>query len=160
MGDDSCLWGCGFESRRSILDGHDISSHWFVVKIVLFVCLKRPKINKKRPGLGPFLKKKNITTQVAATPTWVRFSFVFFSFQPSRPCCCWPSKFCWLFFTDKIEQHANVVLSFFLSFFLSFYNILFSIFRWWRLFLFFLSQHISFLFYREKWQFLTSTALC
>ena len=28
MGDDSCLKGCGFESRRNILNGHlDIFSH-------------------------------------------------------------------------------------------------------------------------------------
>ena len=43
MGDDSC---CGFESRHHILDGHDIFSHWFVVKKCM-VCLKRLKINEK-----------------------------------------------------------------------------------------------------------------
>ena len=53
MGDDSCLWGRGFESRHRILDIHDI------FHIVLFVCLKRPKINKKRLGLAHFFKKKN-----------------------------------------------------------------------------------------------------
>ena len=38
MGDDSCSKGCGFKSRRRILDGHlNIFSHSFVVKIVLFV---------------------------------------------------------------------------------------------------------------------------
>ena len=37
MGGDSCSKGRGFESRRRILDGHDIFSHLFVVKIVLFV---------------------------------------------------------------------------------------------------------------------------
>ena len=37
MGDDSCLRGHGFESPRCILDGHDIFSHSFVVKIVLLV---------------------------------------------------------------------------------------------------------------------------
>ena len=35
MGDDSCSRGHGFESRCRILDGH--FSHWFVIKIVLFV---------------------------------------------------------------------------------------------------------------------------
>ena len=40
------------------LDGIDIFLHWFVVKIVLiFVCLKRPKINEKEAGVGPFFKK-------------------------------------------------------------------------------------------------------
>ena len=37
MGGDLRSEGHGFESRRRILDGHDIFSHWFVVKIVLFV---------------------------------------------------------------------------------------------------------------------------
>ena len=35
MGDDSCSKGCGFESRRRILDGHFFT--FFVVKIVMFV---------------------------------------------------------------------------------------------------------------------------
>ena len=37
MGGDSRSKGCGFESWHRILDGHDIFSHWFAVKIVLFV---------------------------------------------------------------------------------------------------------------------------
>ena len=37
LGDDSCSSGCGFESLRCILDGHDIFLHGFVIKIVLFV---------------------------------------------------------------------------------------------------------------------------
>ena len=37
MGDISCLRDCGFESRCRIQDGHDIFSHLFVIKIVLFV---------------------------------------------------------------------------------------------------------------------------
>ena len=48
MGDDSCSRGRGFKFRHHILDGHDIFSHQFVVKIV--VCLKRPKINEKEAG--------------------------------------------------------------------------------------------------------------
>ena len=37
MGDDLCLGGRGFESRRRILDGQlDFFSHLFAVKIVLF----------------------------------------------------------------------------------------------------------------------------
>ena len=51
MGRDSCPKGHRFESRYHILDGH--FSHIFVVKICN-VCLKRPKINKKRPGLAHF----------------------------------------------------------------------------------------------------------
>ena len=48
MGDDSCSRGCGFESRRRILNGHFFT----------FVCLKRPKINRKKAEVGPsFLKK-------------------------------------------------------------------------------------------------------
>ena len=37
MGGDSCSEGHGFESQRRILDGHDIFSHIFVVKIEVFV---------------------------------------------------------------------------------------------------------------------------
>ena len=44
MGDDSCSRGRGFESRHRITDGHDI------------VCFKRPKINEKEAGVGPFEK--------------------------------------------------------------------------------------------------------
>ena len=53
MGGDSRSEGHGFESRHRILDGH--FSHIFVVKICN-VCLKRPKINKKEAGVGPFKK--------------------------------------------------------------------------------------------------------
>ena len=37
MGGDACSEGRGFKSQRRILDGHDIFSHIFVVKIVMFV---------------------------------------------------------------------------------------------------------------------------
>ena len=37
MGGDSCSNGRGFESRHCILEGHNIFSHIFVVKIVMFV---------------------------------------------------------------------------------------------------------------------------
>ena len=49
MGEDSCLRGHGFESLHRILGGH--FSHEFNVKIV---CLKRLKINKKRPVIAHF----------------------------------------------------------------------------------------------------------
>ena len=51
MGDDSCLRGCGFESQRHILDGHFFTI--FCCKNCI-VCLKRPKINEKGAGVGPF----------------------------------------------------------------------------------------------------------
>ena len=51
MGDNSCLRGGGFESQHCILDGHDMFSHLFFVKIVLFV-VKDQKCTKKRPGLA------------------------------------------------------------------------------------------------------------
>ena len=37
MGGDLCYEGCGFESRRHLLDGHNIFSQIFVVRIVMFV---------------------------------------------------------------------------------------------------------------------------
>ena len=55
MGGDSCLEGREFESHHHVLDGH--FSHIFVVKIA---CLKRPKINEKDAGFGPFKKNKGI----------------------------------------------------------------------------------------------------
>ena len=55
MGGDSRSEGCGFESQHRILDGH--YSHIFVAKICN-VCLKRPKINEKEPGVGPFKKQE------------------------------------------------------------------------------------------------------
>ena len=53
MGGDSRSEGQGFESRDRILDGH------FFTKICN-ACLKRPKINEKEAGVGPF-KKKDIS---------------------------------------------------------------------------------------------------
>ena len=49
--------GCGFESRHRFMDGH--FSNCFVVNIVMFVCLKRPKINETEGGMAHF--KKTIT---------------------------------------------------------------------------------------------------
>ena len=37
MGGELCSKGCGFESWRHIMDGHNIFSHKFVVRIVMFV---------------------------------------------------------------------------------------------------------------------------
>ena len=56
MGDNSLLRGCGFESQCCILDGHDIFT--LICCKNCIVCLKRPKINKKGAGVGPFFEKK------------------------------------------------------------------------------------------------------
>ena len=45
---------CGFESRRRILDGHDIFFTLICCKNCNDVCLKRPKINENEAGVGPF----------------------------------------------------------------------------------------------------------
>ena len=52
MGGDSRSEGHGFESRRRILDVHDIF-HIDLLKNCI-VCLKRLKINEKEAGVGPF----------------------------------------------------------------------------------------------------------
>ena len=52
MGGDSCSEGRWFECKLRILDGH--FSHFFVVKIVMFV--SKDKKNKKEAGNSPFLK--------------------------------------------------------------------------------------------------------
>ena len=58
MGRDSCSEGCEFKSWHRILDGH--FSHIFVVgKNCNDVCLKKPKINEKEVGVGPFFRKRN-----------------------------------------------------------------------------------------------------
>ena len=54
MGDDSCSKGCGFESRHHILDGHFFT---LICCKNCIVSLKRPKINEKEAGVGPFKKK-------------------------------------------------------------------------------------------------------
>ena len=57
-GRDSSSEGCGFESRHRILDGH--FSTFICCKNCNDVCLKRPKINEKEAGVGPFFKKNDI----------------------------------------------------------------------------------------------------
>ena len=54
MGGDSCFKGCGFESPHRLRDGHFFTC--ICCKICNDVCLKRSKINNKRPGLAHFLK--------------------------------------------------------------------------------------------------------
>ena len=55
MGRDSCSKGCGFESQHHILDGHFFT--YICYKNCDDVCLKRPKINEKEVGVGPFKKR-------------------------------------------------------------------------------------------------------
>ena len=54
LGDDLSSRGHGLKSQHRKLCGH--FSHWCFVKIVLFVCLKRRKINKKRLGMARLKK--------------------------------------------------------------------------------------------------------
>ena len=49
---DSCSEGHGFNSRYRILDGHFFT--YICCKNCSGVCLKRPKINEKEEGVGPF----------------------------------------------------------------------------------------------------------
>ena len=57
MGDDSCLRGHGFGSQRRILDGHFFT---LICCKICIVCLKGPKINEKKTGVGPFFKKTSL----------------------------------------------------------------------------------------------------
>ena len=54
MGRDSCSKGHGFNSQHRILDGHFFT---YICCKNCNVCLKRPKINEKEAGVGPFFKK-------------------------------------------------------------------------------------------------------
>ena len=56
MGGDSCSEGHEFESQHRILDGHDIFSHIFVVKIVMFVWKDNNKWKRGR-GLPIIIKR-------------------------------------------------------------------------------------------------------
>jgi len=51
MGGDSCSEGRGFVSQCHILDGHNIFSHIFVVRIVMFVWKDRMAHFKKEIAL-------------------------------------------------------------------------------------------------------------
>ena len=54
---DSRSEGRGFQSRHHILDGHFFT--YVCCKNCNDVCLKRPKINQKEAGVGPFFLKKH-----------------------------------------------------------------------------------------------------
>ena len=56
MGRDSHSKGRGFESWHHILDGYFFTYYCFKN---CNVCLKRPKINEKEAGVGPFFLKNN-----------------------------------------------------------------------------------------------------
>ena len=56
MGDNSCSKGCGFKSWRRMLDAHLDIFHMIGCKNCI-VCLRRPKINEKEAGVGPFKKR-------------------------------------------------------------------------------------------------------
>ena len=66
MGDDSCLKGHGFKSRSRILDGHFFT---LICCKNCNVCLRRPKINKKEAGVGPFFLKKTSAGKMASGPS-------------------------------------------------------------------------------------------
>ena len=55
MGRDSHYIGRGFEYRHGILDGHFFT---YICCRNCNVCLKRPKINEKETGEGPFFNNK------------------------------------------------------------------------------------------------------
>ena len=54
MRDDSCLRGHGIESQHHTLNGHDIFSHWSVLKVVMFVWKNENK--RKNDGVGQLKK--------------------------------------------------------------------------------------------------------
>ena len=71
MGDDSCLRGRGFESRRHILDGYYFT---LICCEKCFVCLKRPKINEMEARVGPFKKPYLMAWRVRLGKIGQRFS--------------------------------------------------------------------------------------
>ena len=56
---DSCSESYGFKYRHHLLNGH--FSHIFVVKIAMF---EKTKVNKKRPGMARFIKKRKTVTRI------------------------------------------------------------------------------------------------
>ena len=98
MGDDSCLRGCGFESRRRILDGYDIFSH----------CLFEKTENKRKRGRGwPLQNKSNKSLVLFMTENRRRLNSFFktwttpfhsFRFVSCRPAAAAAADFLWTFF--------------------------------------------------------------
>ena len=77
-------------------------SHWFVVKNCI-VCLKRPKINEKEAGIGPFFLKKT-WGQLYSDPSPNEIvKFVFSSLPYWSAYHSWPNqKYYLLSFVTKI----------------------------------------------------------
>ena len=70
MGGDSCSKGHGFISRCRILYGHNIFSHIFVIRIVMFVWGDENK-QKKRPRMAHFLKgPRNYSSCCCSCYSW------------------------------------------------------------------------------------------
>ena len=86
MGWNSQSKGRGFESQ---LDGY--FSHYFVVKLHWFLFWKRPKINEKETGAGPFFLKKQCSSYIGSSklrcylPTWGLTTLSAFQPTPSGP---------------------------------------------------------------------------
>ena len=90
MGDDSWMRGCEFKSWHCKLDGHDIFSHWFVVKIVLFV--RKDRKNEKENGVGPFKKTITLTiTPILIIPIRMGYSVWYMILKPDTDTDIW----CW-----------------------------------------------------------------
>ena len=77
MGGGSCSKGRGFESGHRIPDGHDIFSCMICCKNCNDVCLKRPKINQKEGGFGPFFLKKTRQRCLSCLPVNLFCTFVY-----------------------------------------------------------------------------------
>ena len=82
MGRDSHSKGRGFESRHHILDGH--FSHIFVGKIVMMFAWKRPELNKKEAGVGPFFKKLCSVFWICWSRCWVQANNIWYILGNSR----------------------------------------------------------------------------
>ena len=67
MGDDSCSRGHGFESLHCILDGHDVFSHLFVVK--LYILFEKTKNKPKSGRSWPMVKKLFNAANANSSPT-------------------------------------------------------------------------------------------
>ena len=65
MGRDSRCKGIGFESWHRVLDGHFFT--YICCKNCTDVCLKRPKMNEKVAGVGPYFKKTNALCLVGSS---------------------------------------------------------------------------------------------
>ena len=87
-GRDSRSDGRGFKSRHHILDGH--FSTYICCKNCNDVCLKRPKINEKEAGVGPFFLKKemivvNACAAIMTQPFSHHFQVIFSIIVSHRP---------------------------------------------------------------------------